>query len=193
MPMPKPKTEGRYLKAPKAGQSVTFRILGDPVEYYLAFKTGAENKIAPVRRANLHDFKPGSYDTTSKFGPRTPDYCQAFPILGPTGDVMVMEIRQKTILDGLFGLENNKKWGDLTTYDVTVTAADDGKSYTVVPDPKAPLSEADAEKWDGLKRNGFDLRLLLDGKDPFKESGQPVNDEIANPNFDGDDSDSIPF
>ena len=103
---------------------------------------------------------------------------------------MVFTAGQKTILDGLFALDNNPKWGELSTYDVTVTAKDDGKAYSVVPDPKAPLTTEQAEKWDGLVRNGFDMRLLLDNRDPFKESGQAgddEDDELANPSFDDDD------
>lgn len=173
MPMPKPKTEGRYLKAPKAGQSITFRILADPVEFYVAFKTNSDNKQVPVRRKSLSDFRPGDYDLTDKFGKASPKYCQAFAILGPTRDAMVIEFRQKTILDGLFALDNKPKWGDLRGYDVTVTCAEDGKGYTVTPEPKEPLTEEEQEKWDGLVRNGFDLRVLLDGLDPFKECGAP--------------------
>lgn len=186
MSMPKPKTEGRYLKAPKAGQSVTFRILADPVEFYQAWKTSSDGKQAPVRRVSISDFKRGDYDETNKYGKQSPVYCQAFPIIGPSGDVMVFTAGQKTILDGLYALDNNPKWGELSTYDVVVTAKEDGKAYSVVPDPKTPLSEDATEKWSGLLRNGFDLLLLIDGKDPFKESGAAGGDDPAN-------DDDIPF
>lgn len=181
MPMPKPKTEGRWLKAPKADQSITFRVLGDPVEYYLAFKTNDEKKQLPVRRKSLSDFRPGDYDLTDKFGKTSPKYCQAFPVLGPTGDVMIFEVRQKTVLDGLFALDNKPKWGDLRGYDVTVTGDADGKGYSVTPEPKEPLSEEAQEAWDGLVRNGFNMAVLLDGGDPFKECG------VAGPDFDHDE------
>ena len=193
MPMPKPKTEGHYMKAPKAGQSVTFRILGDPIEYFLAFKTNAEGKISPVRRAEFSEFKPGDYDTTSKYGKVAPVYAMAFPVLSDAGDVKVFEVRQKTILDALYGLENNNKWGDLSGYDVTLTGDEDGKGYTVTPDPKAPLSKKDREKWDALVRNGFDLRVLLNNDDPFTTAGDggPVfTDADAAPAGTDDD---IPF
>lgn len=192
MPMPKPKTEGRYLKAPKAGQSITFRVLADPLEFYVAFKTDEDKKQHPVRRASLSDFRPGDYDLTDKFGKASPKYCQAFPILGPTRDVMIAEFRQKTILDGLFALDNKPKWGDLRGYDVTVTGAEDGKSYTVTPEPKEPLTEDEQEKWDGLVRNGFNLRVLLNCDDPFKECGVSGGHEDGGPDFDSPD-DRIPF
>lgn len=196
MPMPKPKTEGNYLKAPGKGQSVTFRVLGDPVEYYMGFKTtqnGSETKMVCVRKAALNQFTPGTYDTVGKFGPQKPRYAMAFPVLNEAGTVMVFEVAQKTILDGLYQLENNKKWGDLSAFDVTVTGAEDGKSYMVTPNPKEPLSETAREAWDGLVRNGFDLRVLLENKDPFMVSGgSPAeSNELLDPQF--EETDTIPF
>lgn len=196
MPMPKPKTEGNYLKAPKAGQSVTFRVLGDPVEYYLAFKTttnGNEKKISVVRHATLAEFAPGTYDTEGKYGPTGPKYAMAFPVLSEDGSVKVFEIGQKTILDSLYALENNKKWGDLTTFDVTVTGDDDGKGYTVTPDPKTPMSETGKAAWDALVEHGFDLRVLLAGRDPFLHAAPQQRDELTDPDFDSTEADRVPF
>jgi hypothetical protein len=173
MGMPKPKTEGRYLKAPKAGQSVTLRILSDPVEFYQAWKTDGEGRQRPIRKPFLTDFKRGDYDEANKYGTQqSPAYCQAFPVIGPTGEVMVFTAHQKTILDGLYALDNKPKWGDLTGYDVTIEGAEDGKSYSVTPDPKTPLSESHRAAWEGLVRNGFNLRLLIEARDPFKELGE---------------------
>lgn len=190
MPMPKPKTEGRYLKAPKAGQSLTFRILADPVVFWQAWKTDGEGKQRPVRKPDtlVVNWKRGEYDEINKYGtPQKPAYCQAFPVIGPNGDVQIFTASQKTILDGLFALDNNKKWGALTGYDVVVSCNEDGKGYTVTPEPKEPLSAEAAEKWAGLVRNGFDMSVLVDLKDPFAVSGGSAeSDEIANPNFDED-------
>lgn len=201
MAMPKPKTDGHYLKAPKAGQSLTLRILGDPVEYYIGFKTGADNKISVTRRTSLDQFKPGDYDAVDKYGRRAiPAYCMAFPVLTSDDEVKVCEFRQKTILDSLYQLENNKKWGDLTTFDVTITGDDDGKGYSVTPDPKTPASKKGLEKYAALVRNGFNLNVLLNGDDPFMVSGDnltPMRDDIANPDFSegtGEPNDAdIPF
>lgn len=192
MPMPKPKTEGRYLKAPKAGLSLTLRILGDPIAFWQAWKKDAEGKERPVRKpdAAVVTWRRGEYDEMNKYGPQKPVYCQAFPVIGPSGDVQVFTVSQKTILDGLFALENNKKWGPLTGYSVEITAAADGKSYSVQAEPKEPLSEDAAEKWAGLVRNGFDLSLMIEGKDPFAEAGMSSDDDLSNPNF---DNDNIPF
>lgn len=195
MAMPKPKTGGNYLKAPKAGQSVSFRILGDPVEYFLGFKTTATedggSKVSVVRKKSLADFRPGEYDTMGKYGPTSPKYAMAFPVLAEDGCVKVFEVGQKTILDSLYALENNKKWGDLTKFDVTVTGDDDGKGYSVTPDPKTPINDAGREAWEGLLRNGFDLSVLISGADPFMTSAPASGFDPLNPNF--DDTEGLPF
>ena len=186
MPMPKPKTEGRYLRAPKAGQSITFRILDDPLEFYLGFKTDADGKPHPVRKVREEEFKRGDIDAKTKFGTnQSPVYALAWPVLVNGERVMIFEARQVTILNALYGYEQDEDWGDLRGYDVKVTCDDDGKGYSVKARPKSPLTDAQRGLYVGLTGNGFDLRTLLAGKDPFTEAGVQVN-ETAN-------DDDIPF
>jgi len=182
MPMPKPKTEGRYLKAPKAGQSITFRILGDPLEYYMGFKTDSEGKPHPVRKYTEGEFKRGDIDAKNKFGrAQLPTYTLAWEVMVGGERVMIFEARQTTILNSLYGLEQDEDWGDLRDYDVKITADDDGKGYSVKPKPKSPLTDAQRGLYAGLVANGFSLKVLMDGKDPFSEAGvmvsEPSNDD----------------
>jgi len=188
MAMPKPKTESRYLKAPKPGQAITVRFMTDPVEFYEAWK---DKK--PVRRpATLEGstFPAGSYDAEDAQGrPQKPRYSMAFGVMHQ-GAAMVFQIKQRTILDPLYALESNKKWGPLPGYDVVITAADDGKSYTVTPDPKAPLDENDALVWKATLKAEFNLAALLTNEDPFGY-GASSRDPILDPDFDADNP--IPF
>jgi len=72
----------------------------------------------------------------------------------------------------LVSLANDPDWGDLTSFDLTVHRAGEGKEtrYSVTPKPKAELTEeikkADAD-------TPVDLFALFSGDDPYETGGDP--------------------
>ena len=188
MAMPKPKTESRYLKAPKPGQAITVRFMTDAVEFYEAWK---DKK--PVRRpATLEGatFPPGSYDPTDAQGkPQSPRYSQSYGVVHESV-AKVFQIKQKTILDPLYALETKTKKGSITGYDITIVAADDGKAYTGIAEDKAPVSENDLLVWNAALKAGFNLQALMTNEDPFT-FGASSRDPLLDPDFDKDND--LPF
>lgn len=165
MAIPKPEGGSRYIKLPKPGQSIKVRILSDPVVFWEAWK---DRK--PVRRKSARDFGPGDYDLVDAQGKaQSPRYSQAFAAYDYTnGIVGILQIKQSTVLTGLYDIDNSPDWGDVREYDVIIKSADDGKSYSVLPCPKKPLADEIVREWDAMCAfGGFDLGQLLIGGDPF--------------------------
>ena len=165
--IPKPQTGSRYIKLPKPGQSIKLRILSPFIEFYEAWK---DNK--PVRKLHAKEFGPLDYDKLDKQGkPQGPKYNMAgaaWQYDGENSKVGVLQIKQATVMTGFYDLDNNPEWGPITDYDIIIKAADDGKSYSVLPCPKKELASEIQVAWDGVTAFGsFDLRELLRGGDPF--------------------------
>lgn len=80
--------------------------------------------------------------------------------------VHILEITQKTIQQQIMNFVNNAKWGDPTAYDIVVTKTkENGKtSYSVMPEPKEPLSD---EIKKAQQATPINIEALYDGGDPF--------------------------
>jgi hypothetical protein len=84
------------------------------------------------------------------------------------GKIQIMELTQKSIMNQIMALINNPKWGDVKSFDITISKK--GKSleteYNTVPNPKTDLEEVVKEKYKNTKIN---LDALYYGNDPFSK------------------------
>ena len=151
---------GNYTKF--AQGKTTLRIIGDSSKGTAIFGwlgwTEEGDKRMPVRSVD----KPASGTFAEK-----PKHFWAFLVLNE-GDVQICEIVQRGIQDALREFIDDPDWGDLKHYDVCIQR--DGKgldtTYTVIPKPKAELSDADvAVIMEKLPK--INLAALYDGEDPF--------------------------
>jgi hypothetical protein len=144
-----------------------FRILGPAVvgtEYWVM----VEGKKMPKRVKPDVDVNMEDVVVDSKFGTKQIYHFWAFPVFNyQASKVQILEIKQKSIQLSIAGFVNNPKWGDPTTYDITVVRTVEGGrvKYAVMPDPKEELDSSIREK---AKESKVNLEALFDGGDPFK-------------------------
>ena len=177
-----PVKEARYVKLVKG--ETRLRILSKPMLGWVAW-TSDKGKKKPVRRPE-NTFKEGEYDPAQE-----PKHFWAMPVWDyAAGKVKVWELTQVSIQKVLRGLSQNKKWGPPFDYDIVIQGTGDGmeREYSTVPEPKEPLDNAAADAWALTQANGFSLKRLLEGGDPFSKAGEsheyvPVEE----------DGESIPF
>ena len=86
--------------------------------------------------------------------------------------VQILEIKQIGIMNALDALYDSKAWGDVTGYDIVITKTKTGPEpmnveYSVVPEPKKPVSKKILEAYDGK----INLEALFEGEDPFSSEG----------------------
>ena len=153
---------GNYTKF--AQGKTTLRIIGDSSKGTAIFGwrgwTEEGDKRMPVRSVDT----PASGTFAEK-----PKHFWAFLVLNE-GDVQICEIVQRGIQDALREFIDDPDWGDLKHYDVCIQR--DGKgldtTYTVIPKPKAELSESDiAVIREKLPK--INMAALYEGEDPFAE------------------------
>ena len=87
--------------------------------------------------------------------------------------IQLLELTQKTIMEGIKGIVDNPKWGDPKNFDITINRVTTGDkvSYTVMPNPHAPLDAAVASEY---AKKPVNLEALYEGKDPFGPEAQTV-------------------
>ena len=142
----------------------TMRIIGDSTKGTARFGwvgwTEEDGKRQPhrsVEKPPAGKFKDGA------------KHFWAFLVWHPESEsVQICDITQRGIQDALRELINDPDWGDLKQYDVCIQREGEGleTSYTVLPKPKAPLSEA-AIAVIKEKLPQIDLAALFTGDDPF--------------------------
>ena len=87
-------------------------------------------------------------------------------------------------------LVDNKKWGNPSGYDITVTRKGSGfdTNYTCVAEPHSVMEEHISEAWSKCKVN---LNELYTNGDPFNPSVKP---DVTPSGYDGSvEIDEIPF
>jgi len=151
---------GNYTKF--AQGKTTLRVIGDSAKGTAIFGwlgwTEEDGKRKPVRSVE----KPAGGTFAEK-----PKHFWAFLVLNE-GDVQICEIVQRGIQDALRELIADPDWGDLKHYDVCIQRDGEGldTSYSVIPKPKAELSESDiAVIREKLPK--INMAALYDGEDPF--------------------------
>ena len=149
---------GKYLKLTVGEHNI--RIMSSAIVGY-EFWTN-ENK--PVRSKNAFKSTPNiKKDTGVKF-------FWAFIIYNYDADaIQICEITQKSIQASIKNLINNKKWGDVSGYDLTITRIGEGfdTEYSTVPNPSTVLPQSVIDRFNEMKIN---LNALYEGNDPFSDN-----------------------
>jgi hypothetical protein len=142
-------------------------------EFIVGFEGWRDNgkKGEPVRGASMADFDPNEKWLIQDGKPRTPKPFAAAYLWRPSKKcVQVGLFTQVTITDAITGLENNKHWGDVRGYSITITRSDkDGKiSYSVMPGSKGELPPEAQAAWEKVKEESVGLDALFLNGDPFE-------------------------
>ena len=150
----------------------TFRVLSSAIVGYEYFKD--DNK--PVRSRHDFDGTPGiKKDGEVK-------HFWAFAVWNYEAErIQILELTQKGIMSYMQSLINNKKWGNPTGYDITVTKTGAGlkTEYDTMAEPHSVVDNKISEAWSKCK---IDLTELYEGGDPFKPSNSQANkpaEEVA--------------
>lgn len=150
---------------------VKLRILSEPTVGYENWT--AEGK--PLRADSLAELLATGADWRVEKGAESkPRFFAAFFVWNHAAKcVQVAQFTQKTIRQQLEALENNEDWGDLTSFDITLSRADAGDkvSYTVQPSPAKPLSKEAQAEWARVKEECVGLAALFTGGNPLDVFG----------------------
>lgn len=152
--------EGNYSKF-KPGEN-TFRILGSAIVGYEYWDTANKPRRSPTPFASI----PADI-RVEEDGKYSIKHFWMFPIWSYDNQkVQIMEVTQKGIQEAIKAIVTNKKWGDPTKYDITVTKEGTGfeTSYQVMPSPHTELDSLAAASWLAIK---LDLSVIYEGGDPF--------------------------
>ena len=136
----------------------TFRVLSSAIVGYEYFTK--ENK--PVRSKWPFDETPNIKDGGDV------KHFWAFAVWNYADErVQVLELTQKSIMQNMKALIDNKRWGNPQGYDITVSRTGNGLNteYTLMANPHSVLEEHIAEAW---AKSKIDLTELYTGGDPFK-------------------------
>lgn len=173
-----PKGESRFLRLEEGSNVI--RALSKPVlgwEWWVD-KDGKRN---PVRVRTEEEIP----NKVKKFvtGTNRPKHFWAVVVWNYDRKLLqVWQFNQKTIIDGLFKLINDKAWGSLLDYDVVVNKTKTGSrdrdvSYSVTPHPKTELDEK--LKAEFIAAQNLNLGRLFEGKSLFDEEGEVSDSDLG--------------
>lgn len=160
-----PVTDKPYLNL-KDYTQVTFRILGPAITGWEYWNT--DNK--PVRSRSEFTEMPQDIKTEPGKPPKI-SFFWIMPVWNyDTEKVQVMEITQKTIRSAILELIDNKKWGDVKGYDLTINKKGKGleTEYSVIPSPHSDLPK---EAVEAFKESSINLEAMYEGGNPFAPTG----------------------
>ena len=157
---------GNYLKFTQG--KTNFRIIGSAIVGWLTWqdKQPHRSKVKPT----------GAFEDK-------PKHFWAFPVWNHEANcIQICEVTQRGIQNALLELKEDEQWGDPKRYDVTVNREGEGleTSYTVIPRPPAPLSEAIVATIKE-KLPLIDMEALYKGEDPFAATKSEDSDASADP------------
>lgn len=130
----------------------------------------SENK--PLRAETPADFPGGVVWRTERGVQQQPKPFWATAVWNREAKkIQVWSFTQATIFNQLKGLVENKKWGALDGYDVTITRKGDGTDteYAVVPNPKEALDPEAMTAWADLQTRWLGLPALYSGGHPMQD------------------------
>lgn len=158
-----PEAVSNYLKF-KKDWDTEFRILSDSIIGWVYFNL--ENK--PVRTKEFPDDWKLQAKVNEKSNKQdSPKHFRAFQVRDYANNrICILEITQKSIQNDIMAYYKNTKRGDPKEYDLTVTRVGEWleTKYTVIANPKTPLTEAQSIAYfDSVIK----LDALYEGKDPF--------------------------
>lgn len=140
----------------------TFRVLSSAIigfEYWTNENKPVRSKEVPEETPNIK-MRNGQADKVKHFW--------AFIVWNyATKQIQILELTQKSIMQAIKALVDNKKWGKPSGYDITVTRTGEGldTEYSVMPNPHSELTKEIAEVYNSKQIN---LNALYEGKDPFE-------------------------
>jgi hypothetical protein len=137
----------------------TFRVLSSAIVGYEYFNK--ENK--PIRSKLPFDETPNIKEGSEV------KHFWAFAVWNYKDErVQILELTQKSIMQYIKGLVDNKRWGNPTGYDITVSRTGTGLAteYTCRAEPHSTLEDKIAEAWSKANVN---LNALYKSEDPFKK------------------------
>ena len=141
----------------------TFRVLSSAVVGFEYWNTSGK----PVRMKVLTSPLPSDIRINDRGERESIKTFWAFVVWNyDAKQIQVLEITQKTIMQGIKTLVDNKKWGHPRGYDITVTRTGSGfdTEYTVMPSPAEPVSPEIVEAY---KARPVNLEALFTSEDPF--------------------------
>lgn len=152
------KTVGNYFRFEDGENNI--RILSSAITGWEYFTT--ENK--PVRSREQFEELP----LDIKVGGRIKEFWSFIIWNINVEKVQIMEITQKTIMKAILALIKNSKWGDVKSFDISITKTGENleTTYSVMPNPKSDLSEKATKAYESSDIN---LEALYEGDDPFEK------------------------
>ena len=143
-----------------------FRVLSSAITGFIYW---TEDK-KPIRLKEMWKKKPSDIKTEKNGSYRT-NHFWAFVVWNyETSNIQIMEITQKTIMNAIKSLVDNKKWGDPKNFDITITKVGEGleTEYSVMPNPQSEVQKEITEEY---KNKPVNLEALFKNGDPFQVDG----------------------
>lgn len=157
-------SDGLFMKKLEQGEN-RLRILTTPIPGYVWWP---ENENKPVRVKDASEIKTGVTDAKYFW----------FLTIAINDEVKFLEIKQKTILNQIKALSDNKEWGEVQDYDITITRSgqDLETQYTVVPNPKKAVSDDVKKKWADIQARYNADNLFTHGT-PLEAGDEKTQDD----------------
>ncbi len=155
------------------GKSCDIRIMCPFITGY----EGWTEDNRPVRSEHADGFDANTRWRVENGKEQTPKPFWATVVLNrSTNRLQVWSFTQATIYRQLRDLLDNKKWGALNGYDVTITRKGDGTKteYSVVPNPKEELGADVVGEWAALQEKWVGLPALYRNEHPMQDWAKPV-------------------
>ena len=157
----------RYLNVGKLkdGEPTRIRFIGEGITGYEAW---TEQK-KPVRWETLPETLPEIIRPDDN-GDRRAKFFIAGTVWDYDAEMFrVIQITQKSLLDGIFKYSSDEDYGDLTNYDVLITRTGSGldTKYDFLPKPPSSFADKAPEAVKQFKTLDWNLNLLFEGKHPW--------------------------
>jgi hypothetical protein len=126
----------KYLQLKNVG-SYNVRVMGNPIQFYCHW---VETDGGKKKKINSPSDNPALVAKLEAAGFKRQTGWMVRVLDREDGEFKLLEIGQQ-IYNGIRDLYNNKAWGKVTAYDITITRRPKGSQplYTVTPNPKEPL------------------------------------------------------
>jgi len=163
-----PASIGDYMRMEDGANNI--RILSSAIVGYEYWNT--ENK--PVRNRTPWETLPGDIRIEKNGSISKIKHFWAFVVWNyEKSKIQILQVTQKTIMEGIKSLIDNPKWGDPKTFDITITKMGEGleTSYSVMPNPHSAVEDTVTAEF---RKKTVNLEALYEGKDPFVNTATPA-------------------
>jgi hypothetical protein len=178
----------------------TVRILSNPIQYYETWVTDANGKKrsfnTPTESPELvRKLEDAGFKRTTKW---------MFKVLDRSDNKLKIMKVGSQIMKGVTTLYENKKWGPLHKYDITIRRGrpNDKPLYTVVPEPVEPLDKSFKAQFDDFNERIDVMKFITPAaaKDvcdflgwPLVKSGAPSKQAQASAPDEGEEASGDDF